>query len=258
MSYLFESEYDVGQELWSPLWGDVYSLWQPSHFTPAELYRGGVNGVWFDFSDLGVMFQDSAGTIPVTAADQPVGKILDKSGNNNHASQTTDAKRPMLRSDGNLWWLEFDGVDDWIAGGSFVVDTYYRITIFEPITVVTNQHIINGNGGYNVGVYFGNGLLFGRSGVSVIILYSPDLSRQIVIQRFTTTGFYSQCLPGGIGKVITTASTVPQTGVSLGGYLDGTGNSNIKIFGDVLVNTADETKIERVKEYLAQKYGVTL
>lgn len=81
-------------------------------FTPAECFRGGVNGVWFDFSDLGTMFQDSAGTTPVTAADQPVGKVLDKSGNGNHASQATDSKRPMLRSDGRLWWLEFDGVDD--------------------------------------------------------------------------------------------------------------------------------------------------
>jgi len=79
MSYLFESEYNVGQELWSPLWGDVYSLWQPSHFTPAEPFRGGVNGVWFDFSDLGVMFQDAYGLVPVTAADQPVGLVLDKS-----------------------------------------------------------------------------------------------------------------------------------------------------------------------------------
>lgn len=48
-------------------------------FTPAELFRGGVNGVWFDPSDLNTLYQDAMGTIPVTAADQPVGLMLDKS-----------------------------------------------------------------------------------------------------------------------------------------------------------------------------------
>lgn len=36
-------------------------------------------GVWFDASDLSTMYQDSAGTIPVTGVGQPVGLWLDKS-----------------------------------------------------------------------------------------------------------------------------------------------------------------------------------
>lgn len=91
-------------------------------FTPAELFRGGVKGVWFDPSDLSTLFQDAAGTIPVTGPDQPVGLILDKSftynGSGKHASQATNAKRPMLRTDGRLWWLESDGVDDFISTAS--------------------------------------------------------------------------------------------------------------------------------------------
>ena len=43
------------------------------------LFAGGVVGVWFDPSDLPTLFQDSAGTTPVTAAGQPVGLMLDKS-----------------------------------------------------------------------------------------------------------------------------------------------------------------------------------
>jgi hypothetical protein len=41
-------------------------------------------GAWYDPSDLTTLFQDSAGTTPVTAVEQPVGKILDKSGGGNH------------------------------------------------------------------------------------------------------------------------------------------------------------------------------
>ena len=37
------------------------------------------NGVWLDASDLSTMYQDAAGTTPVTAMEQPVGLWLDKS-----------------------------------------------------------------------------------------------------------------------------------------------------------------------------------
>jgi len=50
------------------------SLWEPS-----RLFDNGEEGAWYDPSDLSTMFQDSAGTTPVTADGQPVGLILDKS-----------------------------------------------------------------------------------------------------------------------------------------------------------------------------------
>jgi len=43
------------------------------------LFTAGVVGVWYDPSDLSTLFQDSAGTTPVTSAAQPVGLMLDKS-----------------------------------------------------------------------------------------------------------------------------------------------------------------------------------
>jgi len=58
------------------------------------------------------MFQDSAGTTPVTADGQPVGKILDKSGRGNHASQATAASRPLKTSTGLSKWIDYDAVDD--------------------------------------------------------------------------------------------------------------------------------------------------
>ena len=87
-------------------------------FSPANLFAAGEQGAWYDPSDLSTMFQDSAGTTPVTAAGQPVGRILDKSGRGNHATQATTAQKPVLQTNGTQWWLQFDGVDDGLSTGS--------------------------------------------------------------------------------------------------------------------------------------------
>ena len=71
-------------------------------FSPLELFLLGEQGVWYDPSDLTTLFQDAAGTTPVTAVEQPVGRMLDKSGRGNHATQATSAARPVLSARVNL------------------------------------------------------------------------------------------------------------------------------------------------------------
>lgn len=67
-----------------------------SPFSPLSLFSGGAPGAWYDPSDYTTLFQDSAGTTPVTAVEQPVGLMLDKSqglvlGNNIFAVVSTQA-----------------------------------------------------------------------------------------------------------------------------------------------------------------------
>ena len=71
-------------------------------FNVLSLFASGEQGAWYDPSDFSTMFQDSAGTTPVTAVEQPVGLIRDKSGRNNHASQATSTSRPVLSARVNL------------------------------------------------------------------------------------------------------------------------------------------------------------
>lgn len=66
------------------------------------LFSGSEPGAWYDPSDLSTLFQDSAGSTPVTAVEQPVGRMLDKSGRGNHATQATTTKRPLLSRRVNL------------------------------------------------------------------------------------------------------------------------------------------------------------
>jgi hypothetical protein len=44
-----------------------------------RLFAGGEQGVWYDIADRSTLFQDSAGTTPVTSPGDPVGLMLDKS-----------------------------------------------------------------------------------------------------------------------------------------------------------------------------------
>ena len=46
---------------------------------PSTLFAASEPGAWYDPSDMSTLFQDSAGTVPVTAVEQPVGLLLDKS-----------------------------------------------------------------------------------------------------------------------------------------------------------------------------------
>ena len=54
-------------------------MMQSGGFSPASLFAGGIAGAWYGPSDLSTLFQDSAGTTPVTTTGQPVGLMLDKS-----------------------------------------------------------------------------------------------------------------------------------------------------------------------------------
>tara|TARA_Y100000815_G_scaffold274502_1_gene308820 strand:- start:11204 stop:11968 length:765 start_codon:yes stop_codon:yes gene_type:complete len=108
-----------------PVAGRSRPLFLRNLFSPAALFASGEKGAWFDPSDLATLFQDAAGTIPVTAAGQSVALILDKSGNGNHASQSATARRPTLRQDtAGRHYLYLDGVDDFmqaaLPGGSYM------------------------------------------------------------------------------------------------------------------------------------------
>jgi len=68
---------------------------------------------WYDYADIKTLYQDAAGTIPVTGPGQPVGLMTDKSGNGNHRIQAVSAARPTYQLDSaGRPCLYFDGVDD--------------------------------------------------------------------------------------------------------------------------------------------------
>jgi hypothetical protein len=106
-------------------------------WTPSALFADGQVGDWFDPSDFTRMWEDSAGSTPVTAAGDPVGKLVGKL-RGYTATQATAAARPTVQQDGlGNYIFDFDGSDDvlsfsgaalsqWknVSGGSYAFACY--------------------------------------------------------------------------------------------------------------------------------------
>lgn len=113
-----------------PIWdsaNDRFKIGAPaagSSFNPSSLFTTATGGAWYDPSDLSTLWQDTAGTTPVTASGQSVARIDDKSGLGNHATQANAGNRPtyLVDSQGNRL-LSFDGNDYLECGSAFNIAT---------------------------------------------------------------------------------------------------------------------------------------
>lgn len=81
-------------------------------WNPSMLFAAGEKGAWYDANDLSTLYQNSGGTTPATALNDPLGLVKDKSGNGLDASQATGTARPLLKSANGRRFIDFDGVDD--------------------------------------------------------------------------------------------------------------------------------------------------
>jgi len=132
-------------------------------FSIADLFASSEQGAWYGPSDLSTLFQDSAGTTPVTTAGQPVGLMLDKSGNDNHAIQATTAARPTYQTGPARATL--DKVDDRLSvtvpvggfTGTMVLGTDQGTASY-GVTIPAGPYDIGGRGG----LYFPGNAIVGQ------------------------------------------------------------------------------------------------
>lgn len=89
-------------------------------WSPELLFASGEIG-WVEPMIPGVtLFQDAAGTIPVTAAGQPVGLSKFTAGGQVGFVQATALNRPVYQVDaGGRGYLEHNGINQWMACASF-------------------------------------------------------------------------------------------------------------------------------------------
>jgi hypothetical protein len=219
---------------------------------------------WYDPSDISTLFQDSAGTTPVTAHGDPVGRMLDKSGNGNHLSQATAASRPLYQVSGAEKYLLFDGIDDALSGTiAGMALPFDRISAIRQITWVagdrifatgvsdagwliqrTSSPIIEVRDGINTVVQSG-GLAIGANGV--VTERHVAANSQLAVNN----GAYSS---GNAG------STAPGTTLIIGaGVAAGTNGSNIRYYGSTSkVGQFTTEQIALIRTWLGAKCGLSL
>lgn len=176
-------------------------------FSPAQLFTGGTPGPWFDGSDFSTMFQDRAGTLPVTALEQTVGLWLDKSGNGIIAVAPNDGSRGVVTARVNR--LE----------GTAVLAT-------QTVTVVAATHTLRFSGTGSVTL---SGVATGTfsAGVHSVVCTAGSLTVTVTGQVLEADVRPSDQATGLIPTYqrVTTATDYDSTGFPVGVRFDGSDDS---------------------------------
>ena len=248
----------------------------------SSLYNKNEQGFAYDFNDLSSMFQDTAGTIPVTTVGQSVAKVLDKSGRGNHLIQSTLASRPILRQNSttNAYYLEFDGVNDFLVSSAIVAfSTKKEVTLFAGlrklsdanagIVVELSPTAINNNGAFYLAAPNSTGanLAFGSKGTKLIAAKTEDVFAAPISGVFygyanITTPICSSYFNAGAMQSFTTSQGAANYGNHLL-YIGRRGGASLPFAGhlySLVVTSRAMTTDEQnsVKSLIAKNVGVTI
>ena len=134
-------------------------------FYPTSLFASGEKGLFYDFSDMASLFQDVAGTTPITASGQLGARINDKSGNVNYATQSNSALRPQFVQAGGLSYMSLDGVDDeWATSAVMALGGADNVTVCAGVRKLNNSSGIICESDPNVVASPGSIMLFSGTG----------------------------------------------------------------------------------------------
>lgn len=97
---------------------------------PSALFAAGEAGDWWDAADLSRMWQDTAGTVPVTASGDPVARWDGQRGLVS-LQQATASRRPLYQTASGLHWLQFAAA----TFGSLISAAALNLTGTDALTV---------------------------------------------------------------------------------------------------------------------------
>lgn len=222
-------------------------------FTPASLSPTG----WYDPSDITTLFQDSAGTVPVTASGDPVGRMNDKSGNDNHLTQATASARPIYTVAGAVKYLLFDGIDDVLVNPAAVFATQPNALWIGLEPLALSGNVFDGLAGRQA--LFGNLSFFSGAGTPSAG-FTLNIGTQAVV-GVQVDGASSYAREDGVNAAVMAASpgTSGLTGLNLGCFTPSSNHFNMKAHGFIVVDrllTAGE--MASLDTWMAAKQGRVL
>ena len=232
---------------------------------PTELFSTGAQGAFY-LPEPENLYQDAAMTVPVTANGDPVGAMMDLSGNGNSAIQTVSASRPTYQTDGILHWLEFNGVNSFLShnysegndlttavgierlGGTGIQGAVFATAPGTRLSSSIVANSVNPNWGAFAGGFQSSGFSVLNNASVLVNIGEPEIPRQ----KLYTNGGLSASLSGTPypGDVSNRQRIGRESDTR---FLDG------KIFGVVMISGAMTSENRSLLEaYLAGITGVTL
>lgn len=103
-------------------------------------------GSAFSAATIGQLYQDSAGTTPVTGAGDPVGKVEKDFGNSDDATMANSTFRPTYEIDGSgVPYFELDGINNALRIAPTPGTASYAFCLFMAIEIVDTQGVLLSN-----------------------------------------------------------------------------------------------------------------
>lgn len=258
--------------------GIVQAAVRGGSFNPLSLFAAAQLGVLYDPRDMSTLWQDTAATIPVTAAGQQVLRMSDLSGNGLDAYRSGGSTGPIFRDSGGLRWLEFNGTTtrmQTLATGTFGTE---HISVFAAAAnrntalagwrgiVELSNDFTAFNNTFTLG-YTGGTCYMGSRNTAIQLAAAPGVVNDVphVYTGLATTS-PANCQIRDDGSLI--ATNVNSQG-TLGWYASGplnigargvSGNAASMNFFGLIVRAGLSTpaEIAKVERYLAGLSGVTL
>ncbi|HWT12306.1 MAG TPA: BNR-4 repeat-containing protein [Allosphingosinicella sp.] len=203
----------------------------------AELFTGGMSGAWYDPSDLGTMWQDTAGTVPAVV-DARVARIDDKSGNGNHATQATEANRPFLREGPPGYnYLEFDGTNDFLHKAFTLAQPFDRISAINPLSWTASDVLFGGGASTNANLQQSGSSPLVRitaGSAPTAITQLPTGATRIVHERWNPTASFIRLIPAPSDWI--EPGTGNPGGMTIGADHNGAFNAHMAFRGALVIN----------------------
>lgn len=218
---------------------------------------------WYDPSDLSTLWQDTAGTAPVTAAAQAVARIDDKSGNGHHLTQATAANRPLYQVDGNgNHYLLFDGTDDYLVINAAIVGTlpFDRISAVRTVAWALSRRLF-ANGASDLKMRTATPSLCVDDGIGDVVTNSGlAVGVNGVVTERHIANASRLAINNGAYVTGNAGATAPANPFVIGARnTNGASPSNIRFYGCVVkAGALTDEQILGLRAWLADKAGVTL
>lgn len=221
-------------------------------FDPSSLFSLGEQGAWYDPADPATLWQDSAGTIAVTAAGQSVARIDDKSGNAHHLTANGFPATYEVDSEGRPYML-FDGVDDRLTVAWALAFPFDRISRIRQLGWTAGKRLFMSGGSGILNQRSGSPRLNINDGITDVVI-TAELALGVtgtVTERHVAN---AQRIAINSGDYISgdAGATAPGSTYSIGAQSNGSTAANFRLYGQIIrAGSLTDQEIADVRTWLA-------